>query len=87
VHVSSPEDPTPPRPSRTLEVFEKTCQECLQKLDDLGLDLEGRTLRHEAVELITMLQAWRTIPPSDDDRVTIINRVMKLHRSLCEYLA
>lgn len=81
------EDETPPRPSQTLVVFAKTLSECLRKLDALGLDLEGRKLRHEAANLLTAFDAWSIMTVIDeDDRAQAVQRTIDLDRAIDEYL-
>jgi hypothetical protein len=80
------EDPPTHRDSGSLSVFENTAAEALTTLEEFSLDEEGHELMHEARELATIFAAWRSLPPSPEDRTVAITRVMTLHRSVGEYV-
>ena len=70
--------------SGTLRVFERICEEMLQRL--VGDESpQGRELTRGARELHSALLSWPTEPPAPAVRAAVISKVLEMHRSVMEY--
>lgn len=76
------------RESANVAFWAELMRECIERLDKLGLDDEGHEMRHEATELVTAFDAWRSRPPADDEqrRVALV-RALELHQRAMAYRA
>lgn len=78
------EAPTP-RESGSLAVFERTCEESIERLR--GNDsARADELREEARTLLVELKTWPTRSPLPAIRSEVVLRVMDLHCAVVEYV-
>ena len=75
------------RPSASIEVFEMTAREAIERLDALRVSGEANELRREALALLALFRSWSVRAPSPEDRAASITRLMSMHRAVEEYVA
>jgi hypothetical protein len=66
--------------------FLGNAQDLVQRLDGMGAP-EAQRLAAEARDLVVMFQSWVVTRPSDDVRVSAIQRLFELNRRAMDFLA
>lgn len=79
------------RGSDTILVYLGASEETVQALEELGVDKlpdenEGRSLLGEARDFITVLRTWKTRPPADTERRSLVDRFIRFHARAAVYI-
>jgi hypothetical protein len=72
--------------SASTRLFLESAQELAVRLEQEGSE-EARSLAREAREILASFEGWATRRPSDDDRVTTIQKLFDLNRRANDILA
>lgn len=71
--------------SGPFRLFETICRDLLARLrhEESG---RATALAHEVRGLVAVLEKWEREPPDEDERASIMSRVLDLHRTVMDHL-
>jgi len=71
--------------SKSTPLFANSCREVLSRLEGDASE-QARAYATRARELLAILDDWKEEAPTREDRVTVISRVLDLHRAVMEHV-